>query len=61
MDCITKKSAVNYIFDPHIYTTAKDGERESLFTFIDEANQFQLRPLCSTDYERGIYVEFFKH
>lgn len=49
MDTLNNDSKVDYLFNPQLFSIGN----ESLVTFLDDSNNFQLRPLRSTDYDIG--------
>lgn len=51
MDLNYKQSDIKYLFNPGLLI--KNEMNEFTIKFLEDSNNFQLRPLCSTDYDCG--------
>lgn len=51
MDLNDKQSDIKYLFNPGLLI--ENEMNEFAIKFLEDSNNFQLRPLCSTDYDCG--------
>lgn len=59
MDSKDEISDVKYLFNPQLLLIENEVS-DLTIQFLENSNNFRLRPLCSTDYGRGRYIVYTK-